>query len=371
MVTCVGRPRPDSANGVELTAFRLSEALVAAGHEVFVASITKRDSPIPIPGVQVALFTPSQLPFGRLTTLERAVDDWSPDVVLITSVYSPAITRLSWFLRRRKFPYVVSPNGGLGRNNELVHRWKKVPYKLLFELPMLNHSTYVWSIGDQEDIKAYGTTAPILSTTKGLDFPHTTPVDRHSIEGLHGLETSLIFGFVGRLDPVHKGLDIAIAGFAQALIPNAAMVFVGPATPKVERSLRSLAQASFSEVRFLEPMFSVERDAFLGAIDVFFHTSRWEGGIPYAVIEAAAMARPLLLTRQADPAGMLESNGACLIVELESHSVADAMRRFAEMGPEQRTAMGARASATVRREFGWDKMARGLVDGLIGTAADQ
>ena len=153
-------------------------------------------------------------------------------------------------------------------------------YKRIFELPALDRAEFIWSIGDTKDIVAYGASRPIVETRKGRDIPTETSVPRQDSSLYQGLEDRFIFGFVGRLDPVHKGLDLTLRGFELADPSDASMLLAGPHVARSElRLCWEINRLGLQrQVRTLSPIFGPEKDSFVGNLDVFFHLSRWEGG---------------------------------------------------------------------------------------------
>lgn len=111
-------------------------------------------------------------------------------------------------------------------------------YKRIFELPALDRAEFIWSIGDTKDIVAYGASRPIVETRKGRDIPTETSVPRQDSSLYQGLEDRFIFGFVGRLDPVHKGLDLTLRGFELVDLSDASISLAGPHVARSELRLR-------------------------------------------------------------------------------------------------------------------------------------
>ena len=364
LITAVGRPSPNTANGVDLENYRMPGVLASRGHSVMFACISPKEA-LPIPGAEVRVYRPTLWGFGLPDELKTDLLAWKPDVAVITSVYTPFNNRIAAWLRHRRIPYVVKPNGGYGRFNETLGRWKKRPYKALLERPMLDRALFLWASGDQDDIKQYGSRTPLVETTRGVELEPELS-DGTSLDCLEGLENAFLYGYLGRLDPIHKGLDLALAAFESVADENAAFVLAGPTDSASARKLvKSAAELqSAPRIRFVGGLYGPDRDEFLRAIDVFVHPSRWEGGVPNAVAKAAAMSRPLLITRYADPSDLLESRNACVRVELTVESVAEGMSFLAGMSTEERAAIGARAANAVESEFGWEKMVDGFLEGL-------
>lgn len=364
LITAVGRPSPNTANGVDLENYRMPGVLASRGHSVMFACISSKEA-LPIPGAEVRVYPPNLLGFGMSNALKTDLLSWQPDVAVITSVYTPFNNRIAAWLRHHGVPYVVKPNGGYGRFNETLGRWKKRPYKVLLEMPMLDQALFLWASGDQDDIRRYGSRTPLVETTRGVEIEPELSGEG-SLDCLKGLENSFLYGYLGRLDPIHKGLDLALAAFDRLNDEKAAFVLAGPTDGTSARKLVKLAGGlpSAPRIRFVGGLYGPDRDDFLRAIDVFVHPSRWEGGVPNSVAKAAAMAKPLLITQYADPSDLLYSRHACVRAELTVESVADGMSSLAGMSTEDRAAIGTRAASAVQSEFGWEKMVDGFLEGL-------
>lgn len=341
--------------GVNKTIYNLSAALAARGEDVTLFALT--DKSCTVPGVTTQAFTPPRLPFKLPPDLFEAIKRLEPDVTHLHSVYTPANTRLAQFLKQHNLPYVVRPAGGLSSVSEAeVSGGKKWIYKRLFEKRMLNQALFVHSVGDTAQLKHYGVTAPICETTKGVET-HDTAASKASFEATYPLaKDRLVFTFIGRLDPFHKGLDVLLDGFPDAV--DCCLVLTGPSHKGSRAALvQQAARRGLTNVVFTGGLYGEDKQALLAATDVFVHTSRWEGGVPYSVLEAAAHALPALLTPEADATRKIVAADACVEVELSAEQVRLGVDRFRQMAPAERCAMGARAQSLVDARFSWAKMA--------------
>ncbi len=179
-----------------------------------------------------------------------------------------------------------------------------------------------------------------------------------------------VFLYVGRLDPLQKGLDILVAAMARAGSGDIALVIAGPDWRSFRRRVEVMIRSSPTPATLIVTEALVGRDKLDALVEaaVFVHTSRWEG-LPHAVLEAAVLARPCLVSRAADPLGRLAETGAAVVVSPDVASVADGIRRMREMSTEALTAMGEGARELVSREFSWQRTAEGLLEAYRRHAA--
>ncbi|MBA3496330.1 MAG: glycosyltransferase family 4 protein [Gemmatimonadales bacterium] len=112
-----------------------------------------------------------------------------------------------------------------------------------------------------------------------------------------------------------------------------------------------------SRVEFAGPAFGRRKLDLLSHATAFVHTSRWEG-LAFAVLKAACLELPLLLTPAADPGGKLGPAGAAIVVPPTTSAIAEGLRRLADLNPRERDEMGRRARRLVEAEFAWPAVAR-------------
>jgi glycosyltransferase involved in cell wall biosynthesis len=355
----VGRPRPDSANGVENTVYQLSRAL-AKEHDVRIFAVSRK-SALAVPGVEVSNYAPAWHKFALPRALRHDLRAWRPDVVHIHSVFTPTNVSLGRWLRRRRIPYVVRPAGGLSPDIEKKRPVLRGLFKHLFELPLLANAMFVHSVGDSENIRRFGVKNAIETTSKGVDLSVHPRLDKHWIEAQHpSVAGKGVLLFVGRVEPYQKGLDLLVHAMAEIVDPDVKLVLVGPDSPP--GSVEALAEIARSRgiedrVLFAGPAYGQDREAYLAGADVFVHTSRWEGGLPYAVLEAAAMGKPSLVTPGADREGLISRYAAGRVAEPDVASIAAAIDAVFALSVDQREDIGRAARKLVEERYDWDETA--------------
>lgn len=358
----IGRCNPDSANGVDKTVYYLSQAQAKLGNDVAVLSLTGK-SPIPVPGVCIKNYSPKLWPFGLPKKLVRDLLEWKPNIVHFHSVYIPSNAVLGYLLRKYEIPYIVTPHGGLAENITQKNWWVKIPYKFVFELPLLNNSKFVHAVGDPNDAKKYGVKTPILTIPNGLDLSIIPDSCNKNLLASQHIEVrgKRVFLFMGRLDITHKGLDILLEGFAAADIPNTVLIIVGPDKNGSLHTLEKLVKKLEldSKVIFVGPLYGKAKFDYLSGTDVFVHTSRWEG-LSFAVLEAFASAKPCLLTPVADPLRMTQKYNAGIVVKPDTDSIAEGFQAFSKLENIELNEMGKNGLFMIEKEFSWLKIANDM-----------
>lgn len=356
---------PDGANGVSQAIHDLSRTQAGMGDDVAVFGVSE-GTWVPIEGVPTRVCSPASDPIRVPAPLLDELRRWKPDVVHVHSVYVPAHVTLTHRLRSWRVPYVVTPHGGLSPYVMRRRTLLKWPYKHLCQLPLLNRAAFVHALADQADIRAYGVRRPVVVVPMGIDAGSIPGDPRPGaiVRRFPAADGKRRFLFLGRLDPLQKGLDLLIRAFHRALATTRGLVLVlvGPDRRGAERELRGLADRLGVEgdVLFWGPAFGREKYELIHDADVFVHSSRWEGQIPYALMEALACGKPCLVSRAADPTGLVEAYGAGERVEPAVDRIAEALVRFARADCRTLAERGRGGRLLVAREFTWRRTAETL-----------
>jgi glycosyltransferase involved in cell wall biosynthesis len=360
----VGRCRLDSANGVDQAVYHLTRNQAALGHHVGVFSLTPKAG-IPIPGVNVSTYR-ARSPLTVPKRLIAEIVEWQPDVLHLHSVHVPANVLLAWKLSST-IPYCVTIHGGLSKVAQKRNRWLKRIFRVLVERRYLERAAFLHAISerDAEGLEHYGVTNTTVIAPNGIDveMPSALP-DTSATQVDERFRGKRIFLFLGRLDVEVKGLDVLLRAFAVSRPNNAMLVLVGPDWRGGQRELEALATSLgiVDAVVFAGPAFGSRKVDLLRSAQVLVHPSRTEAGVPFSVLEAAALGRPAMLTAAADPAGIFGRRGAAVTVEPTVESLASALRELTTIPPQVLQEIGARARDLVATQFSWTRTVNILID---------
>jgi len=367
---------PESANGVQQMVYCLTRAQSELGQSVAVFS---REDGIHLLGsgagatprtwapVHVGSLRHRLLSSYRDRALGEDVVAWQPDIVHFHSVHIPRNVALAAHLVCSRIPYCVTLHGALFPPALQRGRLKKALFSHLVERRYLNEARFLHAVSPDEieAIRRFGLERPVVVVPNGVPPDASVRASRPDAlyDGRPWLRDRHVFMFIGRLDPWQKGLDLLIAGFANAGLQNATLVLVGPDCGGSRHTLTALAArlGVGPTVVFTGPVFGEGRANLFAAAHVFVHPSRWEG-LSLSVLAAAVAGKPCLITRQADPLGALERAQAALIVDASVSSIADGLRRGAAAGPEELAKMGTRGRRVVEEQFAWPSIASRVIE---------
>jgi glycosyltransferase involved in cell wall biosynthesis len=104
---------------------------------------------------------------------------------------------------------------------------------------------------------------------------------------------------------------------------------------------------------------------FISAATVIVLPSNYREGVPRSLLEGAAMGRPLISTDMPGCREIVEHTKNGLLCEPRNvQSMANSMRNFIGMAPEQRQVMGTAARVTVEQRFSEELVIRAYLDAL-------
>jgi len=254
-------------------------------------------------------------------------------------------------------------------------QWKKQIPALLYENTHLRNAACLRALCEAEaqSIRAYGMRNPVCIIPNGVDLPELVESSALEVENLpfqKFAQGRKVLLYLGRLHP-KKNVANLVQAWKQTLEsrPSAAknwiLAIAGWDQGGYESELKSIAAGT--SVVFLGPQFGTEKDACYRACDAFTLPSLSEG-LPMAVLEAWAHAKPVLMTPECNlPEGF--AAGAALQIGTAPEQIAAGLKQLAEMNDDDRRAMGACGRTLVATKFSWPQIAaqmRSVFDWVLG-----
>lgn len=308
---------------------------------------TGRGAMDPPEGVTVA---PVRMVAGRVPSpgtlrphLRRA------DVLVVHGGWSLDTLAAAREARSMGIPYVVTAHGVYypqvfeRRKVWLKHRWWTA-----FERPHLDRAlaVHLFFAPEVDDLRRRSVASPVVLAPNGFDAPGSL---RWSPAG----EPYLLW--LGRFDPHHKGLDLLLQAVRR--LPNderPRIRLVGVDWHGKRATVKDMVErlGVSRHVSLERPVYGEEKWKLLQESRGFVYPSRWDAS-PIAVLEAASIGVPLLLTRF-HVASFLGERGAAFQVDPSPEGLADGLLRILEPGAEE---VGRRAAQVVADELSWERVA--------------
>ncbi len=294
-----------AGSGIVTAVAALSGALAQRGHQVTVWQLSPWDrqrmaDPLGVlerAGVGCALLS---LRPRRGSPVPAAVlpGDQAVDLVHLHSVFVPANIAVA---RAWRGPYVVSPHGGYDPVSLRRRRFRKLTYGRLFERALLRGAALVTALTtvEQQQVLRYAGPVPTAVVPNGVAMPPASPAADRAADhlrrslGLAGSQRLAVY--VGRLDVLHKGLDLLLDALASA--PSWRLLLVGPDHRGGQAALEERARRLRVEprVHFAGAVDAAGVCTALRGADAFVLASRWEG-LPMALLEALACGVPAVVS---------------------------------------------------------------------------
>jgi glycosyltransferase involved in cell wall biosynthesis len=363
-----GRANPNGTNGGDRVIHNLATCMAELDAQVFVFGLSDK-APLASGRAIVQNFRPPRDPLSLPSILKSRLGEIKPDVVHFHGVWTPRTARLAQWLRRRDIPYAISPHGGLMEGVLLRGRMKKAAYLALLGRTFCSGASLIHCVSEAEvnAVRPFSGSVPTVVAPHGLQGTNPASVDRGAIHREYPkLKGKRIFGFLGRLDPAQKGLDLLVEACARIRpsLSNAVVLIAGPDWKDRMLAVRGkVTELGLQDtVLFVGPKMGQDKFNFLASCDVFVHPSRWEAGVPFSVLDALELARPCLVSTGRFFGDFFQRHDAGIQVLPTTAGVEEGLRYFADASTDKLDVMGATGREAVLREFSWERSAQKLLD---------
>ena len=357
----LGKANPNRMNGVNKVVNNLASTQSILGYQVSVWGITSSlEEDFPARPYKTVLFPALKNKFRisqKLIRQAKSVD--KKTIFHIHGGFIPEFFHVARALKKLNLTYVFTPHGAYNVKAMERNKWVKKIYFNLFDRFVANNAKSLHCIGQSEVIATERLTPqancvliPNGQNLEGLKHP---VLDQRKIP---------VFGFCGRIDIHTKGLDLLLEGFAEfSRQPNGdgELWIIGDGSELP--ILKALAQDLGIEkkVKFLGKKFGQEKFELMANMDAFYHPSRNEG-LPGAVLEAAGMKTPCVVSLESNMAGYISQHNAGIAL---SECTAEQITRSMENVQEAKLngsilSWKNNALDMVKKEFDWKNIARRL-----------
>lgn len=353
-----GKANPNTMNGVNKVVHNLATAQLEDDYLVEVWGVTAtpnivRHNPL----YKLRLFKAMVNRFALSVDMKAAIEAVPQDTLFhLHSVFLPELYAFSRELRRRGFKWVLTPHGGYSPEALKKNFLLKSVYRLFFENKVIEGASAIHAIGVHGEADQFGdvTSRKVGLVPNGCDLGDRWKKEWDS-------EGPLRLCFCGRLAITHKGLDLLLAAMRMTLDSGVDcrldLIGDGEDRPALERLCKSLGLSE--KIKFWGEKMSPEKEVIILQADCFVHASRWDG-LPTAVLEAAALGLPLILSVPTNMAEYTHAAGAGYVIKvLSSACIKDAICAAAEDKRRQLLRpKGVAARTMISTGFSWSVISR-------------
>jgi glycosyltransferase involved in cell wall biosynthesis len=246
--------------------------------------------------------------------------------------------------RRAGVPYIVMPHGVY---ESLWTRYLKGPLwlRVVLERHVLERAAAVHLFFESEavDVQRLAPAAKFMTVPTGFDVPG----DQWTGGGGY-------LGWVGRIDPVHKGLDALVGAIARLPPADRPLLRIRGYDYKggVTRLEQLIAERGVARWVHLEgPVVGAEKMRFMQQADGYVHPSRWECH-SIALLESLALGVPCLVSNAIHIAPTLARSGAAVLAVPSERDLATALGRL----HVERPWLTPRGRALIGDDFNWGRL---------------
>lgn len=284
-------------------------------------------------------------------SLDKPFD--KPDLVVFHEVNVIEFIALYKKLKKAGIPYIIVPHGEI-TEQALKKKWlkKKIAYFLWFNR-FIKNAKAVQCLSNGEFDKSKIKCNKFISSN-GTNIPQ----ESKQYQGEAGMKLL----YIGRLDWVHKGLDMMINAIGSiqdyARANEITLDIYGPDFYGRREKIESIIKKNNVDdiVKVHNPIFGDEKKKIILNHDVFIQTSRFEGQ-PLGILEAMSFGMAVIATNGTNfVENICACNGGYDAGSSESE-IADAICKAFET-KKQWPILGENAKEFIRQRYNWESMAK-------------
>lgn len=244
----------------------------------------------------------SFLHIKKISEIQEYLKSYKPNFTIIHSLYFKEYIKVSRILKSNGYDYLIEPHSSFGRAAQ-KKSWikKKIANRFFFKRFIKNAKGYIFLNESEMRDSIYRTENDII-IPNGVDSFLNSSLNEDSEE--------IKFYFLGRLDIVHKGLDILFNAL-QSLDKESIKFnidFYGTGTEnEVDFIKRNSLRLINIKSRYIGPIYGENKGEVLSKYDIMILTSRYEG-FPVTVLEALSYGCPCIVSEGTNLKSLIESN---------------------------------------------------------------
>jgi len=346
------------AGGLFQSVRGLAKAVASTNADVGVYGIRDEQSAVDLQEwrpLSVQTFRPRLRAWGYSNQLVPAMLDADLDVLSVHGLWKYCSVGSQRWHRQTGRPYLVHPHGMLEPWALRNAMWKKRIAAALYENQHLRGAACLRALSEAEaqSIRSYGLRNPICVIPNGVDLP-----DLGKAKTQPANPSTLLY--LGRLHP-KKNISNLIRAWNETFKSQRSgdpwvLAIAGWDQGGYEAQLRQLTSdlGLLTSVTFVGPQFGADKSECYRACDAFILPSLSEG-LPMAVLEAWAHAKPVLMTPECNLPEGFKGNAAVRIGNAPEE-IAAGLKVLREMSDDDRSQMGNRGRALVATRFSWPRI---------------
>ncbi|MDA3852689.1 MAG: glycosyltransferase family 4 protein, partial [Bacteroidales bacterium] len=357
----LGKVNPNRMNGVNKVVYSLATTQQEQGFDVEVWGITPEIAAgvNHKPPFTLHLF-PAYKSFKVCPELLLALKEVNqPIIVHMHGAFIPVFFTISNILKERGIRFIFTPHGAYNpvalRKSYLL----KALYFVLFEKKLIKNASKIHLLGEKES----GYTMRHVPEEKKVIIPNGQIIADDAMPITMGAIPAIpVFGFMGRLDKSHKGLDLLLDAYA--IYKNkykgvGVLWLLGDGPDRTFLEEKAIDLKLESQIKFFGSQFGDDKVALMKQMHAFLHPSRYDG-IPMAVLECALLGIPSIVSEATNVKTVVEDYDSGIgLQDIKPITIALALRDMEKIiySPRYLT-VRENSFKMVKEEFDWKKISQ-------------
>jgi glycosyltransferase involved in cell wall biosynthesis len=227
--------------------------------------------------------------------------------------------------------------------------FQKKLYISIFEKKLLQNAAFINCLGASE----VDGTKSILPSANTYLLPYG--FDLIDFAEQSKISNQFTIAFCGRIDFYTKGLDAILDGFKLFVseVPNSTLRLIGDGSDKEKVMTRIENEFQPKQIEYCGSKYGDEKLKLIAEADVFIHPSRNEG-LPTAVLEAASLGLPSLVTKATNIGNYIQKYNAGIVIDkTNGQQVFEGLMQLYKLYQSNKVELQNNAKQMVLQEFNW------------------
>ncbi|MEY4875685.1 MAG: hypothetical protein RL708_834 [Bacteroidota bacterium] len=347
----LGKANPERMNGVNKVVYELCSHQAEVGNHVELWGITATvEENFPPRNFKTKLFQSNKFRFFLDKKIEQEIIHSSPQTIFhLHGVFLPELYSISKLLKKYNRKFVFTAHGGYNVIAMQKSGFQKKIYISIFEKKLLQNAAFINCLGASE----VDGTKSILPNANTYLLPYGFDIINFANQPKD--EKYFTISFCGRIDFYTKGLDAILDGFKLFLneIPNAKLRLIGDGSDKEKVMQRITNEFEEGIIEYCGSKYGDEKLKLIAECDVFIHPSRNEG-LPTAVLEAASLGLPSLVTKATNIGEYITKHKAGIVIDkTDGQQVFEGLMQLYKLYQTNNIELQNNAKQMVLQEFNW------------------
>lgn len=244
-------------------------------------------------------------------------------LIVFNGLWSKKFVWLGRELNKRSKKYIISPRSSLMYNQFKKSTFKKILFLIFGGGRFLVNASEIHFLTTDEKANSIDYKKSFIVGNSIKMDPCTTIKTNNN----------KVFGYLGRYDLYHKGLDVYIKAInsVKHIVRECGWVFIMYGSDYKNNRLkieRYITENQISDIiKINGEIHGQEKEKFLNDVTVFVHTSRYEGQ-PQSVMEAMIYKCAILVTYGTNMSNVVSKSKSGIVVNLNKREISEALCDF-------------------------------------------